>query len=74
MWIISVEILTGCDDTVCEFALCTFNVIDRVVNFSWLFVWIKGSLCATREEITVFVILQLYMNCTLSRTEMKENR
>ena len=34
---ISVENLTGYDDIVCEFALCTFNIRDRVVNFSWLF-------------------------------------
>ena len=31
---ISEENLTGYDDVVCEFALCTFNLLDRVVNFS----------------------------------------
>ena len=35
--IISVENLTGYDDIVCEFALCTFNLLYRFVNFSWLF-------------------------------------
>ena len=30
--IISVENLTGYDDIVCEFALCTFNLFDRVMN------------------------------------------
>ena len=35
---LSVENLTGYDDIVCEFALCTFNLLDRVVNFSWLFI------------------------------------
>ena len=35
---ISVENLTGYDDIVREFALCTFNLLDRVVNFSWLFI------------------------------------
>ena len=35
---VSVENLTGYDDIVCEFALCTFNLLDRVVNFSWLFI------------------------------------
>ena len=35
---ISVENLTGCDDIVCEFALCTLNLLDRVVNFIWLFI------------------------------------
>ena len=29
---ISDENLTGYDDVVCEFALCTFNLLDRVVN------------------------------------------
>ena len=35
---ISVENLTGYDDIVCEFVLCTFNLLDRLVNFSWLFI------------------------------------
>ena len=35
---ISVENLTGYEDIVCEFALCTFNLLTRVVNFSWLFI------------------------------------
>ena len=30
------ENLTGFNDIVCEFALCTFNLLDRVVNFCWL--------------------------------------
>ena len=36
--IISVENLTGYDDIVCEFVLGTFNLLDRVVSFSWLFI------------------------------------
>ena len=32
--ILSVKNLTGYDDTVCEFALCTFNLLDRVVTFT----------------------------------------
>ena len=32
---ISVENLTGYDDIVCEFALCTFNLL-LLVSFSWL--------------------------------------
>ena len=35
---ISVESLTRYNDIVCEFALCTFNILDRGVNFSWLFI------------------------------------
>ena len=35
---VSVENLAGYDDIVCEFALCTFNLFYRVVNFSWLFI------------------------------------
>ena len=34
----SVENLTGYDDTVWKFALCTFNLLGRVVNFFWLFI------------------------------------
>ena len=57
---------------VCEFAPCTFNLLARVVNFSWFLIWISCSLCATRE-ITVlldthfeeqryfFVIFALYL-------------
>ena len=37
---ISVENLMGYDDIICEFALCTFNLLDQVMNFSWLFIWI----------------------------------
>ena len=51
------EELTGYDDIVSELDLRTFTSLDRVVNFSWLFIW---TLCATRE-ITVFVLLQQYM-------------
>ena len=37
---ISVENLTGYDDIVCDFAMCAFNLLDRVLNFSWLLIWI----------------------------------
>ena len=37
---ISVGNLTKYDDVVCVFAKCTFNLLDPVVNFSWLFIWI----------------------------------
>ena len=37
---ISVENPTGYDDIVCKFALCTFNLRDRVVNFTCLFIWV----------------------------------
>ena len=35
---ISVEDLTGYDDIVCEFALGTFHLLDRVVSFSQLLI------------------------------------
>ena len=35
---IYVENLTEYDDIVYEFTLCTFDLTDRVVNFSWLFI------------------------------------
>ena len=35
---ISVENLTGYDDIVCAFAMCAFNLLDRFMNFSWLFI------------------------------------
>ena len=34
----NVENLTGYDDIVCEFVLCTFNLLNGVVNFSWLLI------------------------------------
>ena len=36
--IMSIKNLTGYDDIVCEFALCTCNLLDHVVNFSWFFI------------------------------------
>ena len=36
--IISVVNLTGYDDIVCKFSLCTFNLLDPSVNFSWFFI------------------------------------
>ena len=30
--------LTGYEDIVCELALSTFDFLDQVVNFSWLFI------------------------------------
>ena len=35
---ISAENLTGYDDIVSESALCSFNLLDRAANFSWLFI------------------------------------
>ena len=34
---ISVGNLTGYDDIVCEFAMCTFKLRNRVLSFDWLF-------------------------------------
>ena len=46
-----------------EFAPCTFNLLARVVNFSWFFIWISCSFCATREII-------VFVKYTLSRTKI----
>ena len=35
---IYVENPKGYDDIVCDFALCIFNLLDRVLNFWWLFI------------------------------------
>ena len=35
---ISVGNLTGYDDIVCEFPMCTINLRHRVVSFYWLFI------------------------------------
>ena len=51
---ISEENLTGYNDIVCEFGLCNFNLLDRVVMFSCLFMWILYNLSAARN-MTVFV-------------------
>ena len=32
------ENLTGYDDIVCELALYTFNLLDQILNFFWLFI------------------------------------
>ena len=34
----SVENLTGYNDIVFEFAMCTFNLFDRAVSLPWLFI------------------------------------
>ena len=34
---ISVENLTGYYNIISKFALCTFNLLDGVVNFTWMF-------------------------------------
>ena len=63
------ENLTGHDNIVCEFALCIFNVLDRVMN---------SSGCSHEFNVvyvqweTVFVILQ-HIKYTHSRTKIKEN-
>ena len=44
---IYVENPTGYNDIGCEFALCTFNLLDRVVNFSWLF----NIVCVQRKKL-----------------------
>ena len=49
----SVENLTGYDDIVCKFALCTFNLLDRVSpGCSYEF---KCSSCALREEVSICI-------------------
>ena len=35
---IFLENLTGYNDIVCEFALYAFDLLDRVMNFSWFFI------------------------------------
>ena len=37
---LQLENLMRFNDIVCQFALYTFNLFDRVVDFSWLFIWI----------------------------------
>ena len=43
-------------DIVCEFALCTFSLRNRPMNFSWLFIQIWRIMCAMKE-VTIFVVL-----------------
>ena len=52
---ISAENLIGCDNIVCEFALCTFNLLDWAVNFSWLYYVQreKYSICYTATTYKV---------------------
>ena len=55
LWKVSAENLKWCDMDY-KFALYVFNLRDRAVKFSWLFVWISRNLHVTRE-ITVFAKL-----------------
>ena len=66
------ENLTRFHDIIYEFTLRFFNLLDQVVNFSWLFIEFSGSLCATREK-AVFGLLQKHMKYTLSKTKRWEN-
>ena len=61
------ENLTGYDYMAFEFAQCTFNLLDRFVNFPRLLF----SLCAPRE-ITVFVLLHQHMKYTLQEQKLKK--
>ena len=36
--IIYTENVMGYNNFICEFAFCTFNLLDREVNFSWFFI------------------------------------
>ena len=40
LWTVSVESLTGHYDFACKFTLCAFNLLELLVNFSWLLIWI----------------------------------
>ena len=40
LWTVSVESLTGHYDFACKFTLCASNLLELLVNFSWLFIWI----------------------------------
>ena len=42
--------LTGYNNIVCEFALCTIDLLDRVVNFSWLFTYEVNVVYAQQEK------------------------
>ena len=66
------ENLTGYDDVVFEFALCTFILLMESGISPGCLYELNVVLCAMRE-ITVFVILQQQMKYTLSRTRIKEN-
>ena len=62
---VSLENLTGYDEIVCEFALCTFNLLDRAVNLSSLFIlyeFNEADLCVTRE-IDILVYHFLFYVC-----------
>ena len=62
---VSIENLTGYDEIVCEFALCTFNLLDRAVNLSSLFILYESNeayLCVTRE-IDILVYHFLFYVC-----------
>ena len=65
------ENVTEYHDIICEFALRTFNLLDRVVSFPWLLyefkvVYVQGekySICSTTTQ----------MKNTLSKIKIREN-
>ena len=72
--IISVENLTGYGDIVCEFALCTFKLLDRLVNFPWLFMQIRCSLCATRKITVCFTTTTYGVHTIKNKNKRKSLR
>ena len=67
---ISVEYLRGYNDIICKFGLCTFYLLDQMVDFFWLFIYDvpyvqqkKYSICYTTTTYDVHTF----------KTKIKEN-
>ena len=68
---ISVENLTEYIGNVSEFAQCTFNLPDRIVNFSWLLH--EFNVVYVQRQKFVLIILQQHTKYILLKTILKEN-
>ena len=69
--VISVANTTEYNDNISEFVQCSFNLFDRLVDFSWLLYKFNKFMCNDRNIL--LAILEQHMKYTLSRTKIKES-
>ena len=64
--------LAGYDNIVCEFALSTFNLLHRIVNFSWLLY--KLNVVYMKQEKYSTFYTTTYEVHTFKNNKKKENK
>ena len=55
LWTVSVENLTGYNNIVCEFALCTVNLRDQPIKWERLLKKILENICDALRDLVPFV-------------------